>query len=326
MSQKLKRTGTSARKVAVRQGTARKVRAARATTGSLLDRVMAWLPFTEAQLHRIFLVAILGSAGALMWLVAVLAGVPAIAAHRVASLAVAAGFEVRRVEVRGTHHLNELKVYERVLAQRDQAMPEVDLGAVRQDLLQLSWVDDARVSRKLPDTLVIDIVERKPHAVLRRGDKLILIDATGHLLEPISPARVRGRMILSGDGVEGQVQALTHLLDAAPALRPQVASAEWVGNRRWNLTFKTGQLLLLPEGEDTAPTSLMSFARLDGTNRLLGGKVAAFDMRSPDRIYMRVEGRSEDGAKPATPAAGAQPKPKPKPKPKPSHAPKPETD
>ena len=37
----------------------------------------------------------------------------------------------------------------------------------------------------------------------------------------------------------------------------------------------------------------MTFARLDGVNRLLGGKVAAFDMRSPDRIYLRVPGRAD---------------------------------
>ena len=30
------------------------------------------------------------------------------------------------------------------------------------------------------------------------------------------------------------------LLAAAPALKPQVREAEWIGNRRWNLTFKTG--------------------------------------------------------------------------------------
>ena len=146
--------------------------------------------------------------------------------------------------------------------------------------------------------------------MLRRGDKLILIDATGHLLEPIGPARVRGRMTLSGDGVETEVQALAHLLDAAPALRPQVAAAEWVGNRRWNLTFKTGQVLFLPEGDDAAPTALMSFARLDGTNRLLGGKVAAFDMRSPDRIYMRVPGRADDTAKAAANVAATKAKAK----------------
>ena len=46
-------------------------------------------------------------------------------------------------------------------------------------VLALNWVKDARVSRQLPDTLVIDIVEREPHAVLRRADRLVLIDATG---------------------------------------------------------------------------------------------------------------------------------------------------
>jgi hypothetical protein len=43
-----------------------------------------------------------------------------------------------------------------------------------------------------------------------------------------------------------------------------VREAEWVGNRRWNLTFKTGQVLALPEGEGTSRQGLMTFARLDG--------------------------------------------------------------
>ena len=65
-------------------------------------------------------------------------------------------------------------------------MTMVDLAALRADLLHLSWVKDARVSRQLPDTLVIDIVERKPHAVLRAGDHLVLIDETGAVLDPIA--------------------------------------------------------------------------------------------------------------------------------------------
>jgi cell division protein FtsQ len=295
MSQKLKRGGTSARKQASKASNARKVAVARARTGSVLDRVLALSPFTEAQLHRIFLIVILGCAVGLAWLVAVLAGVPAMASQQVATIASEAGFEVHRVEVHGVKHLNELKVYERVLAQRNRAMPMVDLEAVRDDLLQLSWVEDARVSRELPDTLVVDIVERKPGPVLREGEKLTLIDAGGHRLEPISAARAHSKLILSGDGVADRVGDLSGLLDAAPALRPQVAEAEWVGHRRWNLTFKTGQVLALPEGGRTGSDALMSFARLDGTNRLLGGRVVAFDMRSPDRIYMRVPGSSTQG-------------------------------
>jgi cell division protein FtsQ len=305
MSQTIRRKASNARKVAATRGKQAKVREAKARTGSLLDMAMAWLPFSEAQLHRLFLFAILGGAAALACFVAVVAGVPALASLQFAQVAKAAGFEVKHVDVRGVHNLNELKVYERALAQRDLAMPLVDLATLRQDLLGLSWVKDARVSRQLPDTLVVDIVERQPHAVLRKADKLMLIDATGHELEAVSPERARGKLIVSGPGAGQQMEALSTLLDAAPALKPQVTEAEWVGNRRWNLKFKTDQVLALPQGEKPSANALMAFARLDGVNRLLGGRVAAFDMRAPDRIYFRVPGRTEDEAK-ATAAAAAE--------------------
>ena len=301
MSQTIKRGGKGLRKAAAAQGKARQVRAAKARTGSLLDGAMHWLGLSEAQLQRIFLAVILGGAVVLAWIVASFAGVPAMAQQQLARVAADAGFEFTRVEVRGVKHLNELKVYEIALADKDQAMPMVDIEALRSQLLDLSWVEDARVSRQLPNTLVIDVVERTPHAVLRKADRLVLIDATGHELEAISSQRAKGKLVVSGPGAGKQVEALGTLLTAAPALKPQVREAEWIGNRRWNLTFKTGQVLALPQGEDSSAKALMTFARLDGVNRLLGGKVAAFDMRAGDRIYMRVPGRTDEieQAKPA---------------------------
>jgi cell division protein FtsQ len=280
------------RRSAAAKGRAQTARRARAKTGSLLDKLMAVLPFTEEQLHRIFLALIFGGAIALALFVANLAGVPALAQQQVALLASDAGFEVRRVKVTGVDRMNELKVYERALAQRDMPMPLVDLEALRTELLELPWVEDARVSRQLPDSLVIDVVERTPHAVLRKPGRLMLIDPTGAELEPISPANAKGMLIIAGPGAKNQVEGLSDLLAAAPALEPQVEEAEWVGNRRWNLTFDTGQILALPQGEDQSAGALVAFARLDGVNRLLGGKVATFDMRAPDRIYMRIPGRA----------------------------------
>lgn len=292
----IKRKARSARRTAASQGKARKVRNARAKTGSALDAVMAWLPLSEEQLHRVFLAVIFGGTAALAWFVASMAGVPAMATRQIADLATEAGFEVRRVDVRGVRHLNELKVYERVLAERDQAMPLVDLHALRGTLLELPWVEDARVSRQLPDTLVIDIIEREPYAVLRKPDRLVLIDAGGHELEPIRPEQVADRLIVAGPGAGQQVVGLMKLMEAVPALKPRLREAEWIGNRRWNLTFKTDQVLALPEGEREAAAALVSFARLDGTNRLLGGKAVAFDMRAADRIYFRIPGRATEQA------------------------------
>ena len=254
---------------------------------------MRWLPFSDETLHRLMIVAIIGTVAGVAAIGAEVAGVPAMAEQHLASFAGQVGFKVKRVELRGVNRMNELAVYEKVLGQTDQVMSRVDLAALRTDLLGLSWVKDARVSRQLPDTLVVDIVERNPHAVLRDAGHFVLIDETGHELEPVSQARAKGMLVLSGPGVEGEVGALEKLLDAAPALKNQVAEAEWVGNRRWNLTFRTGQVLALPEGDDEGAAALLGFARMDGVDRLLGGKVAAFDMRVPDRIYLRVPGHAE---------------------------------
>jgi cell division protein FtsQ len=292
MAQTIRRGAKPVRRQARAQGNKAKVRKAKQKTNSLIGALMRVLPFTEEQLQKTFLVLIFAALAGLAWLIASLAGLTAIAGQQVALAAADAGYEVSRVEVRGVERMNELKVYERVLGEKDRAMPLVDLHTLRGSLMELPWVEDARVSRQLPDTIVVDIVERKPHAVLRKPDQLALIDPTGHVLEPVSAAEAKGMLMISGPGAQAQVQALSALLDAAPALRPQVSEAEWVGNRRWNLTFKTGQVLALPQGEKDSAGALMSFARLDGVNRLLGGKVAAFDMRNPERIYLRVPGRA----------------------------------
>ena len=287
MAQTIRRQGATVRRQARRQGTQAKVRQAKRQTSSVVDALMRWLPFTEEQLHTFFLAAIAVAGLALAWAVASFAGLTALAGEQLAFAAAGAGFEVRKVEVHGVHRMNELKVYERVLGERDRAMPLVNLHQLRGSLMELAWVKDARVSRQLPDTIVVDIVERTPHAVLQKPDRLVLIDGEGHLLEPIAPAQAKGQLLIAGPGAQQQVVALSQLLDAAPALKPQVARAEWIGNRRWNLTFTTGQVLALPQGDRDSAGALMNFARLDGVNRLIGGKVVAFDMRNPNRIYLR---------------------------------------
>jgi cell division protein FtsQ len=303
MAQTIRRKATGVRRQARAHDTKRQVRQARQKTNSLAGWLLRRLPFTEEQLHKTFLVAILLAVAALAWLVASMAGLTLLLNQKTARIAAEAGFEVSSVDVRGTKRLDELKVYDQVLGERNRSMTQVDLQALRAKVMTLSWVEDARVSRQLPDKIVVDVVERKPHAVLRKPGRLVLIDATGHELEPISKARAKGMLVISGPGAQGQVEALSALLDAAPALRPQVAAAEWIGNRRWNLTFKTGQVLALPQGDEPGAKALIEFARLDGVNRLIGGKVVAFDMRTPERIYMRCP-ECADENKPPVAAGG----------------------
>ena len=285
---KVSRAAPGIRRSAAARGRTQRARAARSHTAGFMSRALALLPFTESQLHKAFLALIFAAILGAGWLLASITGATAVVGAEAARVAADAGFRVRHVRVTGTQRMNELSVYERALAQKDQPMPLLDLAALRSELLELPWVADARVSRRLPDTLAIDIVERREHAVLAKPDRLVLIDAEGHVLEPIARAKAKGKLVISGPGAQRKVGELDTLLDTAPALKPQVAEAEWVGNRRWNLTFKTGQLLALPE-EDRAAAALVRLAKLDGTNRLLGGRVSAIDMRVDGQAAFRCK-------------------------------------
>jgi cell division protein FtsQ len=199
-----------------------------------------------------------------------------------------AGFTVRRIEPKGLNHLDAMRVYEIVDSQRGIAMPLVDLRGIRERLLALGWVKEARVSRRLPDTLVIDIVEREPVAIWQLRQHMQLIDVEGVPLETVGTGNMPDLVVLVGPGARHQVASFNRLLGSVPHLRPQVQDANWVGGRRWDIRFQSGEVLALPQGEQAAARALGRFADMDRRSQMLGRGFVRFDMRDPRRMVVRV--------------------------------------
>jgi cell division protein FtsQ len=199
-----------------------------------------------------------------------------------------AGFAVKRVEIKGLNRMERLPIYAVALDQSSMAMPLVDLEAVRQKLLRFGWVAEARVSRRLPDTLVVDIVERQPIAIWQHNRQLSLIDATGVVLEPVKLEAMPDLPLVIGPAANRQAGALNRLLSVAPELRPIMEGATWVGGRRWDLRFQSGETLVLPEGQEAAQKALVQFGRMDKVTQLLGRGLVRFDMRIPGKFIVRI--------------------------------------
>ena len=257
----------------------------KAKNGSVIDRGLASLPISETTLHRITTWTITGLVGVTALGVATFFGVPQAIGTALAEQVGDAGFRVNGIEITGARRMNPMTVYAVVLEQKSRAMPLVDLAAVRQKLLAYGWVADAQVSRRLPDKLIVNIVERKPAAIWQDHGVLTLIDGDGVLLEPVSADAMPDLPLVVGDGANRQTPVYRALLNAAPQLRPLVKAATWIGNRRWNLMFKTGETLALPE--DGADRALAKFAALDASTPLLGKGWVRFDMRDPTRLVVR---------------------------------------
>lgn len=199
------------------------------------------------------------------------------------------GFVVRNIQLTGLKQVDRDTVYRIVSAEHGQDMPLVDLAQVRRQLLQLGWIEDARVSRRLPDTLAIDLVERVPAAVLQRNQQLSLIDAQGHILAPIDARTMPVQLpLVIGDGVEAHVGALQILITSQAPLKQLIEGATWVGQRRWDIRFQSGETLSLPEGETAATHALATFAKKDQEARLLGQGYVRIDMRDPRQMVVRT--------------------------------------
>ncbi|HEX8444534.1 MAG TPA: cell division protein FtsQ/DivIB [Allosphingosinicella sp.] len=225
-----------------------------------------------------------------------------------------AGFAVKRVEVKGLNRMDPIQAHYVAASQQSMAMPLVDLELTRERLLRLGWVREARVSRRWPDTLVVDIVERTPAAIWQHNQQLTLIDRDGVVLEPVKLDAMPDLPLVIGPAANQHTTDLTRLLTAAPQLKPMLAGATWVGGRRWDLRFHSGEVLALPEGEESAEKALVYFARMDKLTQLLGKGLVRFDMRIPGKFIVRVS--SEPGS--VVPAELAPPPP-PKPAPAPAN-------
>ena len=220
-------------------------------------------------------------------------------AERLAGAAVGqAGFTVRGYQISGISHMDRSRVDQVVTDElrraADQAGTDrapqalVDVSAIRNRLLQFGWVKDARVSRRLPDTLVIDIVERKPAALWQDQGQLAMIDSEGVVLDRVPVDKMPDLPLLIGPHANAHEQELAQLMTDVPALKPQLASATWVGDRRWDLNFQSGETVALPEGEEPARAALTKFARLDRSTGLLGHGILRFDLRIAGKMIVRL--------------------------------------
>lgn len=280
MSRTIRRGAAPARRAPVR----RPVKKA-----PLGDRMLAKLPVSEATLHRVVTLAMLGAAGVATFVVASWAGVPAMVGAGVGEAAARAGLRVEQVDITGLKRMSRETVYKiAVDEQASKSMLRIDLAQIRARLMEQGWVQDAYVTRRLPDHLLIHVVEREPAAIWQANGQLRLIDATGRMLAEVDRDAMPDLPLVIGAGADQQEAGYQALLAAAPALRPRIRAASWVGNRRWDLTFDTGETLALPQ--DGAADALVKFAELDGARVLLGKGWLRFDMRDPTKLVARRPG------------------------------------
>jgi cell division protein FtsQ len=295
----------------VRRGGAGRSKPRKPSKVSVPKKIARKLPVDQKRANKVAGMVFGGFVLAIAAVVLLALDIPA-KAERAAGTAIgSAGFVVSGYQIVGLRHMNRALVDEVVTdelrrateASGTEQAPQalVDVSAIRDRLLRFGWVKDARVSRRLPDSLVIDIVERTPSALWQNQGQLALIDNEGVTLGRVAVDKMPDLPLLIGPGANSEAEELGRLMNAVPTLKPQLASATWVGGRRWDLNFQSGETVALPEGENAAKTVLVKFAKLDKSAGLLGRGIVRFDLRNPGQMTVRLPRAPGDPIVPPTP-------------------------
>ncbi|MHA1539940.1 MAG: cell division protein FtsQ/DivIB [Alphaproteobacteria bacterium] len=196
------------------------------------------------------------------------------------------GFTLKAVTIDGQKEIN-LKKYAKTHLNRykGDSIFDVDLTRLQKDLAKLSWVKTATVSRKLPDTILVLIEERKPVALWQLKGKLSVVDKDGVILTQRHAKKFSRLPIVIGKNAPKHVSEIVAILEETPKLNKRVTAMTWIGDRRWSVRLDNKTDIKLPE-KDTAH-AWQRFAKMEESSKIVKKNVVGVDLRLPDRVIIQ---------------------------------------
>ena len=245
----------------------------------------------------LILVAALCGSGWLAWQAGVPQRAAASLAHSLVEASARLGFVVRDIFVVGRSTTPKATLLRALAVDRGTPILGVDLEAARLRVQALPWVRHASVRRVLPDTVVVEIVERRPLALWQHEKKFALIDEEGAVILREDVGAFNHLMVVVGEDAASNASALVQMLATEPDLMQRVKAAVRVGGRRWNVHFASLDVKLPEDDPEAAWRRLGEYQRRYG---VLDKGIRILDLRLSDRLIVmpapsRVESKPGGG-------------------------------
>ena len=161
-----------------------------------------------------------------------------------------------------------------------------DPVSAKQALEKISWIKEARVERRLPRRVYIDLTERTPMALWQKDGKVKLIDAESVVLTSTPSGKFKDMILIVGDGAEEHAASLIRLLESEPVIKPHVDTLKRIQERRWDMVLSNGIVVKLPE--ENIPLALRRLVELQESDQIMNRDLLAIDIRDQEKITVRT--------------------------------------
>ncbi len=205
----------------------------------------------------------------------------------VAKIAERPEFAIRRIEVRGAAPGVTREIEAALAPWRGASSLAADAGAIRDATLAIGWVERATVRLSAPETLIVQVRERRPALLWRHDGALRLIDAGGAVLAEVAARGEWPEMpLVAGAGADAAAGEALRIFAAAAGLGPRIRGLVRVGERRWDVILHQGPTVMLPAAG--AVDAMGYLAALDAGEAATRREVATIDLRLAGRPTIRL--------------------------------------
>ncbi|MBO3760850.1 cell division protein FtsQ/DivIB [Ciceribacter sp. L1K23] len=208
------------------------------------------------------------------------------------SLTSAAGFAIEDVRVSGNQHTSEIDILQLLGLDGTTSLLALDIGAARQALSVLPWVETAEVRKVYPRTVEVMLKERQAFGIWQHGSELSIIEKNGSVIAPLRDNKFASLPLFVGRDAERAASSIETEFASWPAITPQIKAYVRVASRRWDVHLDNGVIIKLPE---TGMAEAMDrLGRLEAEQQVLERDIAAIDLRLPDRIAIRLTPEAQE--------------------------------
>ncbi len=94
-------------------------------------------------------------------------------------------FRIKEVEIVGNVHISDTQIEKSAAIDSNESLVRLPIREIEDRLLKNNWIKNVEISRKFPDTLKVQITERKAIALIPVEDGNAVVDSEGLVLEKI---------------------------------------------------------------------------------------------------------------------------------------------
>lgn len=218
-------------------------------------------------------------------------------------------FRVRDITVRGNTRLSVGTIESLLAGLRDENVFLVDFERYRRQVMDSTWIEQVTLSRVLPATIVVDIVERTPMAIARLNQQLYLVDRTGTIVDDYH-AEHHGLDLPIVDGLlqapeDGDGALDPERVGVAARLLDDVATIRHLQQRLSQIDVTNPRDVVVMLDDDAAWLHLGEASFADRLQRYLDlrpalvdrfGSIDYADLKFDERVYVRGQGRRTPGS------------------------------